>query len=261
MIRSKRSRSVAISPTCVPLAATGTSPNPKRWQSRRRKSVRSTDSRRKEPVPESSLDSSSKSITILSKRLIWVAITSSACWLRSDSSLRRATSTSTAALSAVIGERNSWLTSLAKRTSRSMRSWRVSAISLKVTARRLRSGSFSGSSRASRRPLAMSLAASATRPTGRRRRREVNQPSAMAVAVATMRPARSALRIDPRVRSVSRSEKTSKYSAPTAGMGTPTASYRTLSWEKRCAPDFPVETSMSRCVGRSSWVKRSGSLA
>ena len=81
-------------------------------------------------APASMRDSSSRSITIASKRRTWPTTTSSACWVRSGSSSRRASSTSTAAARAVIGERSSWLTSEAKRGSRSIRSCTASAISL-----------------------------------------------------------------------------------------------------------------------------------
>ena len=78
--------------------------------------------------------------------------TSSACCVRSGRSSRRASSTSTAADRAVIGERSSWLTSDAKRASRSIRACTASAMSLNESARRSRSGSLSGSSRVSRPP-------------------------------------------------------------------------------------------------------------
>ena len=70
------------------------------------------------------------------------------------------------------GERGSWLTSEAKRASRSMRLWTASAMSLNESTSRSRSGSGSGSSRVSK-PPGYSLAAPATRESGRSSRRLV----------------------------------------------------------------------------------------
>ena len=87
-----------------------------------------------------------------------------------------------------MGERSSWLTSEANRASRSMRSCTASAMSLKEVTSRSRSGSCSGSRRVSRPPEASSLAASATRDTGRRSRRLADHPTAAASRAATALP-------------------------------------------------------------------------
>ena len=71
---------------------------------------------------------SSRSSTSRSNRSVWRRRMSSAG--RASSSTRRS-STSIAARIAVSGVRSSWLTSDAKRASRSMRSWRASTMSLK----------------------------------------------------------------------------------------------------------------------------------
>ena len=60
-------------------------------------------------------------VAIASNRRTWAMRRSRACWDRSESSLRRDASTSAAAVIAVMGERSSWLTSEAKRSSRSRR--------------------------------------------------------------------------------------------------------------------------------------------
>ncbi len=113
---------------------------------------------------------------MLSKRRTWLTTTSSACCVRSGMSSRRASSTSTAAVSAVIGDRSSWLTSEANRASRSIRVCTASAISLNDPASRSRSGSDSGARRVSRPPEAISSAASATWLSGRSSRRLVARP-------------------------------------------------------------------------------------
>ena len=111
--------------------------------------------------------------------------TSRACCERAGRSSRRASSTSTAAVSAVSGERSSWLTSEAKRASRSMRSWTASAMLLNELTSRCRSGSASSGRRVSRPPSASSLAASATRDSGFRRRRLAHQPSPAEASTVT----------------------------------------------------------------------------
>ena len=123
--------------------------------------------------PASTREISRRSSTIWSKRWTWLTTTSRAFCDRSGSSLRRPSSTSTAADRAVMGERSSWLTSEAKRASRSMRLWTASAMSLNELTSRSRSGSGSGSSRVSKSPDASSLAAPATRESGRSSRRLV----------------------------------------------------------------------------------------
>ena len=135
-----------------------------------------------------------------SKRRTWPTTTSSACWVRSGSSPRRPSMTSAAAASAVIGERSSWLTSEAKRASRSMRAWTASAMSLNESARRSRSGSPSRTTRVSRSPAAISPAASVMRPSGRSSRPLVHQPAKLASRIVTTDPTTSVNRI---VRSVS----------------------------------------------------------
>ncbi len=88
----------------------------------------------------------------------------------------------------MIGERSSWETSEAKRTSRSMRVCTASAMPLNELARSARSGSASGAMRASRPPEAISLAAVDTRDNGSSRRRLVHHPSAAANSVVTPAP-------------------------------------------------------------------------
>ena len=158
-----------------------------------------TPSRCSSVDPASMRDSSSRSITIWSNRRTWVTTTSSACWVRSGRSARRPSSTSTAAESAVMGERSSWLTSLAKRASRSSRAWTASAMSLNEVASRARSGSPPGAIRASRPPSAISPAAWATRVSGRRSRRFVHHPMNPAMSAVTAAPTRRAVAMAPRV--------------------------------------------------------------
>ena len=132
-------------------------------------------------------------MTIWSNRRTWATTTSRACWLRSGRSPRRLSSTSTAAASAVMGERSSWETSDAKRTSRSIRVCTASAIPLNELASSARSGSASGAMRASRPPEAISPAALDTRVSGRSSRRLVHQPRPAANSVVTPAPMASAV--------------------------------------------------------------------
>ena len=81
-------------------------------------------------------------------------------------------------LNAVSGVRSSWLTSDAKRASRSMRCCSETAISLNDRTMGSRSASPSSSSRVSRRPPAMSTAAADTRSSGRSSRRLAYKPTA-----------------------------------------------------------------------------------
>ena len=87
---------------------------------------------------------SSRSSTRPWKRLTSLVSRSSAAWARSGSSSRRASITSTDADSVISGERSSWLTSEAKRASRSMRSCSAEAMSLNELASTPRSGSSVG---------------------------------------------------------------------------------------------------------------------
>ena len=146
-----------------------------------------------------------------SNRRTWLTTTSSACCVRSGSSVRRASSTSTAADRAVIGDRSSWLTSDANRTSRSILACTASAMSLNVPARRARSGSLAGSRRAPSPPDAISPAASATLLNGRSKRRLVDQPKNVAKTVATNAPRNRVVRITASVRSVAASGNASRY--------------------------------------------------
>ena len=91
-------------------------------------------------------------------------------------------------MSAVTGERSSWLTSLAKRTSRSMRDRTASTMSLNDRASRASSGSRSSSSLVSRPPEAISPAALATRRSG---------PSTPRLMVKPSRPAATVMRVTP----------------------------------------------------------------
>ena len=155
---------------------------------RRIKSTRFTLSRLFSLAPASSRESSSKSTTVRSKRLTCDARMSIASLFRSENSARFKTSTSTEATRAVTGERNSWLTSLAKRCSRSMRCCTASAISLNEVTSLSRSGSFSISSRVSSPPVAMSSAAPVTRKRGRNTFRLVVDPRKAAATVIKMTP-------------------------------------------------------------------------
>ena len=157
-----------------------------------------------------------------SKRRIWLTTMSRACCVRSGMSSRRASSTSTAAARAVIGERSSWLTSEAKRASRSIRVCTASAISLNEPANRSRSGSDSGASRVSSPPEAMSSAASATWLSGRSSRRLVARPNRVASSRVPAAPSVSAVRIEVNVLSVDRSGNASKYPVSCSAMATPT---------------------------------------
>ncbi len=116
-------------------------------------------------------------------RLTSLVSRSSAAWARSGSSLRRASITSTDADSVISGERSSWLTSEAKRASRSMRSCSAEAMSLNELASTPRSGSSVGGRRVPRWPPAIALAAWAASATGRTARRAAKTPSSTPSAV------------------------------------------------------------------------------
>ena len=145
---------------------------------RRHSATMSTSSVCSSVAPASMRESSRRSMTMASKRRTWPTTTSSACCVRSGSSPRRPWMTSAAAAKAVIGERSSWLTSEAKRASRSMRAWTASAMSLNELTSRSRSGSPSRATRVLRSPAAISPAASVIRPSGWTRRRLVHHPDA-----------------------------------------------------------------------------------
>ena len=119
-MRSKRILSMtAVTAAPLPpvgsVTSIGRSANPLRAAMRRHSASRSTSSVCRSVAPASMRDSSSRSMTMASKRRTWPTTTSSACWVRSGSSPRRPSMTSAAAARAVIGERSSWLTSEAKR--------------------------------------------------------------------------------------------------------------------------------------------------
>ena len=99
----------------------------------------------------------------------------------SGRSARRPSRTSIAAESVVMGDRSSWLTSEAKRASRSMRALDGVGHLVERLASRSRSGSASSATRVSSPPDAMSPGRGRlTRPSGRSRRRLVHQPDAAA---------------------------------------------------------------------------------
>ena len=91
-------------------------------------------------APTSNREISSRSSTSCWNRSTSADSRSSAVWARSGISSREFSSTSTEADSVISGERSSWLTSDAKRASRSMRSSSASAISLNGTARTVEVG-------------------------------------------------------------------------------------------------------------------------
>ena len=186
-----------------------------------------------------------------SKRRIWLTTTSSACWVRSGMSSRRASSTSTAAARAVIGERSSWLTSEAKRASRSIRVCTASAISLNEPANRSRSGSDSGARRVSSPPEAMSSAASATWLSGRSSRRLVARPNRVASSRVPAAPSVSAVRIEVSVRSVDRSGNASKYPVSCSAMATPTVMNSSPLIDANSTADRPAHTVSTRRRGNS----------
>ncbi|NDC26773.1 MAG: ATP-binding protein [Actinobacteria bacterium] len=226
MMRSirRRSRRPVVVALAVEETSKGTVANPYRFITRPMKSARSTSSKLDSLAPASMRDSSRRSITVRSNRLTCEATMSIAWRLRSVKSSRRATMTSTAAASAVTGLRSSWLTSLAKRCSRSIRACTASAMSLNESTSWSRSGSSSGSSRVSSRPVAMVLAAFVTRASGRSAVRLMMKPRKPAAMVMRITPARSVVWIVRRVVSTSSSGNASKYWAPSEGIATPTPS-------------------------------------
>ena len=101
---------------------------------------------------------------------------------------RRVRNTSIDADNVINGERSSWLTSEAKRASRSMRSSRAAAISLNDIVSGARSGSSATTSRVSRRPLAIEWAASLTSVSGSSARRLAEYPRPAPAAVVNKAP-------------------------------------------------------------------------
>ena len=194
-MRSTRLRSsITASSNSLELSSEGrfctnsTWPNPCLDMMRLIKSTRRTMSTLFSPAPASRRESSRRSTTVRSKRLTWDCKISIASLLRSENSALFETNTSTAAPRAVTGERSSWLTSLAKRCSRSMRCCTASAISLKDVTSLSRSGSFSTSRRVSSPPVAISSAAPVTRSSGRKTLRLVVDPRNAAATVIKMTP-------------------------------------------------------------------------
>ena len=95
-------------------------------------------------APASNRLISSRSSTSPWNRATSLVSRSSAAWARSGSSWRRASITSTEADSVISGERSSWLTSEAKRASRSMRSCSAEAMSLNELGERAEVGVVGG---------------------------------------------------------------------------------------------------------------------
>ena len=126
----------------------------------RTNSTRLSSSRSSRAVPTSKREISSRSSTSCLNR-------STSADEQVDRGLRRGraarrvrvSSTSTDAASVISGDRSSWLTSDAKRASRSTRSCSAPAISLNEAASEARSRSAGGTRRVSRRPPAMASAA------------------------------------------------------------------------------------------------------
>ena len=134
-------------------------------------------SRLRGTTPASNREISRRSSTRVRKRVTSLRSRSTAARARSGISDLRLSITSMDASSVMSGERSSWLTSEAKRASRSTRCSSASAISLNDSARTPRSGSFSGFNRVSSRPPAIDFAARAASATGRTARRAANAPA------------------------------------------------------------------------------------
>ena len=128
-------------------------------------------------APASNRLISRRSSTRLRNRATSLTRRSRAAWARSGMSSRRACITSTDADSVINGDRSSWLTSEAKRASRSTRCCSADAMSLNEVASTPRSGSSVGVSRVSRCPPAIALAASEASATGRTARRAASTPA------------------------------------------------------------------------------------
>ncbi len=160
----------------------------------RTNSATSRSSRCRRIAPASNREISSRSSTSDWKRATSPTSRSSAAAARSGRSSRRACITSALAASVISGERSSWLTSLAKRASRSTRVCSASAMSLNAFVNVLRSGSSDGSRRVSIRPPAIALAAWAASPSGRTARRAANEPISTPASVV-MIPPNSRLRL------------------------------------------------------------------
>ena len=105
-----------------------------------------TPSSSRRTAPASKREISSRSSTSWVKRAMSLPNSSRACWERSGIWSWLFDSTWMAALIVVNGERSSWLTSLANRASRSMRSCRLATIELKFVTRGARSESWTYSS-------------------------------------------------------------------------------------------------------------------
>jgi hypothetical protein len=130
-------------------------------------------------------------------------------------------STSTAADIVINGDRSSWLTSDAKRASRSMRSCRACAMSLNDMASGPRSGSAVPPRRVSSRPPAMACAAWLTSLSGVSTRRLAHHPRPPPANVVSADAPSSEKARARSVSSMSSSGKISKYAAFPSGNGTP----------------------------------------
>ena len=140
-------------------------------------------------APASKREISSRSSTSPWNRLTSLDSRSSAAWARSGISSRRASITSTDADRVINGERSSWLTSEAKRASRSIRACSADGHVVERVGEHARGrGRRSVSRRVSRRPPAIALAAcaaSATRPHGAPRREHAERARRAAVVITT----------------------------------------------------------------------------
>ena len=175
-------------------------------------------------APASNREISSRSSTRPWNRVTSLDRRSRAAWARSGISSRRASITSTDAASVMSGDRSSWLTSDAKRASRSTRCCSASAMSLNESVRIRRSGSSVDSSRVSSRPPAIDEAACAAVATGLTARRAAKMPRSTASSVEISAAKTSERRTLDSVASASSRFENSKYEPP-PGTAQPTTMF------------------------------------
>ena len=199
-------------------------------------------------APASKREISRRSSTRPWNRMTSLDSRSSADCARSGRSSRRASITSTDAARVISGDRSSWLTSDAKRASRSTRCSSASAMSLNDSVSTRRSGSSVNSNRVSRRPPAIAEAAWAAVPSGRTARRAEKIPTSTPSPVVISAARNNATRRFERLESTSSSGKNSKY-APTWGTDHPTTMFSSSSMRTICRDGVPSTTTCSNRSG------------
>ena len=162
-------------------------------------------------LPTSNRLISRRSSTSVRNRVMSLDSKSRAVRARSGRSSRVFSSTSTDAVNVIKGERSSWLTSEAKRASRSIRSSKPPAISLNDATKLSKSSSPAGSRRVSSLPPAIASAAPLTSRSGARALVAANRPARAARAATIKMPPKSTNCSVSMVSSTSVRGKDSKY--------------------------------------------------